>query len=648
MNISVAARESPGREFTLISQSIYSPSATDLHVHPNNPMVSVAVRNDYGLLRFAPEEVHDDCLSAASNAVVLPPNANDVPQHINVVARQEVNQDVQAPELMRRSGTASSPITVSSTDEDSSAAGSDANALSSQKEKKSGLTVSSAITVSSNDCSMSFASNDASPTLLANDNAPAQITCNHAEALEYQPLIRSESETSLNMSLSFLDDIGSDNNSLYGGFSAITNMSWQDEGQMQHEQQKDDHEKMEEEDNQEQEEQEEEDDREQQEEEHQQVDWCAPHTVVTRCNGKFMLVVANAPIAEGDVVVPFTGVTMLDEEVPLLDNPVTEYITRDFVSESSSHGSTARFVAHSCDPNCRSMVLMQKETSHMLPYLVAIRDIKEGEELTRDYGFHCRSEKLKSDLTLCHCNSDNCRKNVYRKGSFDLSTKLGQDLLPKSPRNRMSADRFGGDFFHIRFDEMQHTAFCLPTTQKMCQCCNITRRNVNNRRGKFRCLQCNIDLCTDCWFGIWHVNAHCIATVTDAHGANTSYDMRVGEDRLKYMKAPSNQKLRSLIEKRVLIKDEDKWLSKLRKLCPQSKEKCVHAKVYSSGWYVVNPKPKCLICGKRGGISRCVECVVDLCEFCWYKWHVGIDPICQITFTRDGDEYQGDQYQEGE
>eukprot|EP00956_Cyclotella_meneghiniana_P024475 scaffold49201_cov73-Cyclotella_meneghiniana.AAC.1 len=121
----------------------------------------------------------------------------------------------------------------------------------------------------------------------------------------------------------------------------------------------------------------------------------------------------------------------------------------------------------------------------------------------------------------------------------------------------MSVDRFEGDFFDIRFDEMQHTAFCLPTSQKMCQSCNITRRDVGNRRGKFRCVQCNIDLCMDCWFGIWHVNTQCIATVTDAHGANTSYDMSVGEDRLKFMKAPSNQKLRSLIEKRGLIKDEN-------------------------------------------------------------------------------------------
>eukprot|EP00956_Cyclotella_meneghiniana_P030889 scaffold79346_cov43-Cyclotella_meneghiniana.AAC.2 len=242
-------------------------------------------------------------------------------------------------------------------------------------------------------------------------------------------------------------------------------MSWWDEGQMQHE--------------------EVEDDREQQEEEDQQV-VCAPHRVFTRCNGRFILVVADAPIAKGDVVVPFTGVTMLDEEVHLLDNPVTEYITCDFVSESSSHGSTARFVAHSFDPNCRSMVLvfMQKETSQMLPRSVEIKDIKEGKQLTRDFGFHCRTEKLKSDLTTqCHCNSHNCRKNVYRKGSFDLSTELlGQHLLACSPRYRMSIDRFEGDFFYIRFDEMQHTAFCLPTSQKMCQCCNITRHDVGNRR----------------------------------------------------------------------------------------------------------------------------------------------------------------------
>eukprot|EP00956_Cyclotella_meneghiniana_P018194 scaffold30111_cov43-Cyclotella_meneghiniana.AAC.3 len=138
------------QERVLAKDSLSSPTASILHPQLTY-VVSVAVRNDYGLLRIAAEEVHNDSSSAVSNAVVL--TLNDVPQLIGVVAQQEVNEDVEVRQgstpKLRRSGLASSSLTVSSTDEDSVTAGSNINVLSPQKEKKSGLTVSSAITISS-------------------------------------------------------------------------------------------------------------------------------------------------------------------------------------------------------------------------------------------------------------------------------------------------------------------------------------------------------------------------------------------------------------------------------------------------------------------------------------------------------------------
>ena len=54
---------------------------------------------------------------------------------------------------------------------------------------------------------------------------------------------------------------------------------------------------------------------------------------------------------------------------------------------------------HSCEPNCGFNGSIK---------LVAIRDIKEGEELTFDYAF---CESLIREFE-CNCSSPNCRKTI--------------------------------------------------------------------------------------------------------------------------------------------------------------------------------------------------------------------------------------------
>ena len=77
-----------------------------------------------------------------------------------------------------------------------------------------------------------------------------------------------------------------------------------------------------------------------------------------------------------------------------------------------------RFLNHSCDPNCEfiewtiDVPLFNNDSSSDEPsrelWLHAIRDVKEGEELTVDYGWEWRS------AIPCLCGSPNCRGWICR------------------------------------------------------------------------------------------------------------------------------------------------------------------------------------------------------------------------------------------
>jgi SET domain-containing protein len=57
--------------------------------------------------------------------------------------------------------------------------------------------------------------------------------------------------------------------------------------------------------------------------------------------------------------------------------------------------NTARYINHSCDPNCEAVV-----TTHTI-WIIALRDIQEDEELSYNYG-------LTAKQYPCHCGAKNC------------------------------------------------------------------------------------------------------------------------------------------------------------------------------------------------------------------------------------------------
>lgn len=80
-------------------------------------------------------------------------------------------------------------------------------------------------------------------------------------------------------------------------------------------------------------------------------------------------------------------------------------IDKEHIIDATRKGGIARFVNHSCEPNCVAKVITVRGEKKVVFF--AERDIYPGEEITYDYHFNNEDEGKK---ILCSCNSSNCRR----------------------------------------------------------------------------------------------------------------------------------------------------------------------------------------------------------------------------------------------
>lgn len=100
------------------------------------------------------------------------------------------------------------------------------------------------------------------------------------------------------------------------------------------------------------------------------------------------------------------------------------------VIDGGSRGNDARWINHSCDPNCEAV----DEDGRI--YIEAIRDIEPGEELTYDYSYildEPHTAKVKARYP-CHCGSPRCR------GTILGNKRRFREELARSER-RLKAER---------------------------------------------------------------------------------------------------------------------------------------------------------------------------------------------------------------
>lgn len=129
----------------------------------------------------------------------------------------------------------------------------------------------------------------------------------------------------------------------------------------------------------------------------------------SKIHGRGVFALRN--IRQGERIIEYAGERIThgeaDRRYPEDDSPHTMLFTVDknIVIDATHIGNSARWINHSCRPNCESV------DDDKRIYIEAIREIRSGEELTYDYNLilderHTPAAKRENP---CFCGDKRCR-----------------------------------------------------------------------------------------------------------------------------------------------------------------------------------------------------------------------------------------------
>ncbi|KAB8318424.1 SET domain-containing protein-lysine N-methyltransferase [Tolypothrix campylonemoides VB511288] len=138
-------------------------------------------------------------------------------------------------------------------------------------------------------------------------------------------------------------------------------------------------------------------------------------------NGVF----AVLPIRKGERIIEYKGRLVTHAEADAGDTGDADSghtflftLNDEYVLDANAQGNTARWINHSCAPNCEA-VLEENEAGDRRRdrvFIEARRSIKPGEELTYDYGITLaepHTARLKK-IWECRCGSKNCTGTMLK------------------------------------------------------------------------------------------------------------------------------------------------------------------------------------------------------------------------------------------
>jgi SET domain-containing protein len=139
----------------------------------------------------------------------------------------------------------------------------------------------------------------------------------------------------------------------------------------------------------------------------------------------------TAPLAKGARVVEYTGdrVSKAEGERLYKDKDYTYLFALDGGTHMVDGYGMAMYINHSCDPNCET-----DEFDGRI-WIIALRNIKAGEELTYDYNLF---DGIGAES--CNCGARRCRGTMY---SEEEIRKLKKEARKKAAREKKSARRRG-------------------------------------------------------------------------------------------------------------------------------------------------------------------------------------------------------------
>ena len=129
-------------------------------------------------------------------------------------------------------------------------------------------------------------------------------------------------------------------------------------------------------------------------------------------------VFATRLIDRGEWIIEYAGERITEAEFQRRDparapgeshHTVFFEVAPDVVIDANVNGNDARFINHSCDPNCVTRI----EDGRV--HIYAKRQISAGEELSFDYAYvrepHHTPEMIAAHP--CYCGSANCRGSLF-------------------------------------------------------------------------------------------------------------------------------------------------------------------------------------------------------------------------------------------
>ena len=120
---------------------------------------------------------------------------------------------------------------------------------------------------------------------------------------------------------------------------------------------------------------------------------------------------AKGDINKGEKVIEYKGKKFTHKQVEendRFDNSKAIYLftlNERYVLDGDTKTNTAKYINHSCDPNCEVDIIKGKI------WIIAIKDIKKGDELSYDYGFGYDADFRQFP---CKCGSKNCCGYIVR------------------------------------------------------------------------------------------------------------------------------------------------------------------------------------------------------------------------------------------
>jgi hypothetical protein len=155
-------------------------------------------------------------------------------------------------------------------------------------------------------------------------------------------------------------------------------------------------------------------------------------------------VFATANIRKGKRITEYLGEPITHEEADRrYDDNNGRHHTFLFILDDKTvldarhEGNDARYINHSCDPNCESVI----EDGHI--WIEALRAIPKETELTYDYQFEWQDEYEPEDIRYyaCRCGSAKCRGTIIKVPAYLRPTVkkwlAGDDVpKPRKPRKK--------------------------------------------------------------------------------------------------------------------------------------------------------------------------------------------------------------------